>query len=153
MEAMTFICASCRVRIFGGFPPWEDCAVCAKVNAVLADAPPYQPPDEPPPYYQPPARLPYTPPKPEWHKPRVWWPMRERKPGRQWLNPQTYGYEGKGDPQLPTELFTDYTISHELHDKMQTQLEVAFDLSPEDDWCPLRPETPLMPRKRNTTLG
>ena len=142
---MTFYCAQCRYRGTFGFPPWENCLTCAKVNAVLADAPPYQPPDEPPPYVPPePTLWPrYAPRKPAWSKPRIWYPMRERErePGRDWNNPQEYGYEGRGDPELPYELFNDMDIPREARAKMKAQYEVAILNMPDDDWVAIPPFT------------
>lgn len=35
-------------------------------------------------------------------------------------------YEGYGDPDIPFEVFEDFTLSHEQRSRMQEQLEVEF---------------------------
>jgi hypothetical protein len=78
----------------------------------------------------------YTPRKPEWTKPHVYWPMREREPD--W-----YAYLGVeeakrmdhhgGDPQLGFECFNDFTYSPELRSKLREQVNLEIDLMPEMD--------------------
>jgi hypothetical protein len=86
----------------------------------------------------------YAPRKPAWTKPHVWWPMRESyERERDW---NTYypssgidAYKRMGEHwpdrshQLSYECFADFTYSKELRDKMQTQLDIEFDLMPEED--------------------
>ena len=135
---MTFVCAQCRYRVLAGFEPWENCIVCSKVRTVLKDVPPYVPDyrllwrtpkvrELPPPSLQPAVgeERPYS-----------------KSPGNSYVGDQyTFGrqeweYEGEGDPQLAFECFNDFTYSPEYRTQMREQLNIEFDLMPEDDMIP-----------------
>jgi hypothetical protein len=44
--------------------------------------------------------------------------------------------EGYGDPQLPFEMFNDFTLSHETRDRLQCQVEVEDMLMLDNDRLP-----------------
>lgn len=129
---MPFVCAQCRYRVLSGLLAWEDCVTCRGVGAAVKALPPYEPPERPPfityvaPSTAPPKRF-----KPPWRKPYV--RQREAWYYRQVLSPEAIT-EGRGDPQLPYECFTDFTLPYELRAKMRNQLELEFYLAPEIDW-------------------
>ena len=135
METLTFVCARCRYRVLCGLEPWADCPVCSSVGLELDALPPYEPPDEPPPY-QPRWHKPYVhevpPSRYTWRKPQVWWPMREQP--YNFLGVDEAKREGRGDTRLGFECFNDSTYSPELRTQMREQLNIAFDLMPDDDW-------------------
>jgi hypothetical protein len=77
----------------------------------------------------------YAPRKPEWTKPHVWWPMRERDFEYKYLGideAKRMDHHG-GDPQLGFECFNDFTYSPELRTKLREQINLEIDLMPEID--------------------
>ena len=139
---MTFVCAKCRYRVALGYGPWDDCAVCNKVQTVLKDAPPYVPD------YRPMWRTPVVREfgwaenlvEEDEAKLRQKIAAEHRKAYEEldkwWkhLHSVRLGdYEGTGDPQLSFECFNDFTYSPELRTKLREQVNVEFSLMPDLD--------------------